>query len=347
MAKLDESNMISSIEHLGQQIDHAWKDIQSINFSPTAEIRNVVVAGMGGSGLGADVIKHLFKDQLTVPFEVVHDYTLPGYINQHTLVLLSSYSGTTEEVLACAKQAEKHTTQIMVICAGGDLSRLAEEKGYPIYKIDPKYNPSQQPRMAIGYAIFGTIGLMSKAGVLSVTDAEVGETIATVSNMVEVCKPEVSDEKNPAKMLAFSMFDKRPVLVVSDFLEGVAHTAANQHNENAKMFVDYKVLPEINHHLMEGLRFPNSNAHNHIFVFVQSKLYHQKNQLRLSLTQNIVEDNEIETLKLDLEAQSQLAQAFEMMSLFGFTSFYISMLEGINPSPIPFVDKFKAELKKT
>jgi glucose/mannose-6-phosphate isomerase len=346
IAELDKSNMLGSIEELGRQVEHAWQDLQSVSFTPSAEIRNVVIAGMGGSGLGADVIKHLFKDQLRVPLDYVHDYTLPGYVNQNTLVVLASYSGTTEEVLACAEEAEARRAQIMVIAAGGDLVALAKNKNYSAYVIDAKYNPSNQPRMAIGYAVFGTIGLLAKANIINVSDEEVAFAVQAINKVVQDNTVEVSQESNPAKALAFMMLDRRPVIAVAEFLEGAAHVTANQHNENAKAFVDYKIVPEINHHLMEGLKFPKSNATNHVFFFVQSQLYRPENSIRMQLTQKVVEENSIETMTVPLRSGSKMAQVFEMISLFSFCGFYLSMLEGIDPTPIPFVDGFKDELKK-
>ncbi len=346
ISKLDLENMMGSIEELGNQVQHAWEDLKSVTFTPKAEIKNVVIAGMGGSGLGADVIKHLFKPELKVPLDYVHDYTLPGYVNENTLVVLASYSGTTEEINSCGEQAQKKNAQIMVIAAGGDLEKLAQQNGYTIYKINPKYNPSNQPRMAIGYAVFGTIGLLSKAGIISLTDSDIQAVVATIQKQIADCKVETMGEENPAKALAFMMVDRRPVFVVSDFLEGAAHVSTNQHNENAKAFVDYKVVPEIDHHLLEGLKFPKSNATNHLFVFVQSMLYHPKNVIRMNLTQKIVDANEIDTIAIPLKAQTKIEQVFEMLTLFGFAGFYLAMLEGINPSPIPFVETFKVDLKE-
>lgn len=346
IAKLDKSNMLGSIEALGKQIRHAWDDTQKLSFTATDQIRNVVVAGMGGSGLGADVIKTLFKEVLPVPFDFVHSYTLPAYVNQNTLIILSSYSGTTEEVLACAPLAEKAKAQIMVIAATGDLERWAQEKQYTYYKINPTHNPSNQPRMAIGYAVFGMIGLLAKAGILQLEKADIDGVIATVEDVLKHNTVEVLGEENPAKALAYSMMDRKPFIVAAEFLEGAAHVATNQHNENAKALVDYKIVPEINHHLMEGLRFPKSNSSYHVFVFVNSQLYDQRVQIRMGVTQKIVDQQEIDTISVPMKAKTKLQQVFELITLFSFSGFYLSMLEGIDPSPIPFVDQFKEELKK-
>jgi glucose/mannose-6-phosphate isomerase len=346
IAKLDNSNMLGSVEALHKQLTHAWEDTQNLSFTPKAEIKHLVLAGMGGSALGADVIKTLYKDELKVPFDIVRGYTLPAYVSENTLVILASYSGTTEEVVACAQEAITKNAQVMVIAAGGTLIDLAKEHGWTYYQINPIHNPSGQPRMAIGYAVFGTICLLGKAGLLSLAKEEVDQVAATIKSTVDAGNVEVSQDLNPTKILAYTMYEKRPIYVVAEFLEGAGHVICNQTNENAKAYADYKVIPELNHHLMEGLRFPASNKDTHLFVFINSPLYNARNQARMKLTQSIVEENGIETMMLDLKSGTKLEQVFETIALVGFAGFYLSMLEGIDPSPIPFVDKFKDELAK-
>lgn len=346
IAQFDESNMLGSIEALADQVKHAWEDTRSITFSPTAEIKNVVVSGMGGSGLGADVIKQLYKSNLKVPFDTVNSYDLPGYVNENTLVVLSSYSGTTEETLSCAKDAQARHAQIMIVTAGGGLEALAKEHGYTMYKINPTHNPSNQPRMAIGYAIMGMLGLLAHAGVFELTKQDVEDAVGAILSVDEHSRVEVQQEENQAKLIAFNLIDRRGVLVASEHLVGAAHTSTNQFNENAKTFVDYKVVPEINHHLLEGLRFPGSNAVNHLFVFITSELYSQRNQARMKLTQEVVDKQNIDTLEVKMLSESKLGQVFELITLFGYANFYLAMLENIDPTPIPHVDWFKEQLKR-
>ncbi|MFH2118252.1 MAG: bifunctional phosphoglucose/phosphomannose isomerase [Candidatus Paceibacterota bacterium] len=346
IAKLDKSNMLGSIEALADQVRHAWETIQLIKFPSSGNIYNVVVAGMGGSALGADVFKHLYADQLPEPFEIYNGYNLPAYVDNETLVILSSYSGGTEETLSCAAQAKEMGAQVAVITAGGKLAEIAEQENYPTFLIDPVHNPSNQPRMAIGYAITGLIGLLVKAGLLELTDTEIEEVITTIIRTAEKLGPETAQDDNQAKILAFTSLERRPILVASEFLVGAAHAATNQFNENAKIFADFKVVPELNHHLMEGLRFPGSNALSHVFLFFNSSLYLARNQKRMKLTQEIVEQNHIDTLAVDLQASTKLTQVFELITLMAYANFYVAILEGIDPSPIPFVDQFKEELGK-
>jgi glucose/mannose-6-phosphate isomerase len=346
ITQIDKSNMLGSIEELGLQIKHAWADTRNLSLILNPPIKNVIIAGMGGSGLGGDVIKSLFKQEMTVPLDLVHDYTLPNFVNQSTLVILSSYSGTTEEILACAEDARQRQAQIAVICAGGDLADFAKKYDYPVYVINALHNPSNQPRMAIGYAVFGTIAILEKAGIIKLYDQQVDAVVNTITAQIKACTVEIEQSENPAKALAYTMIDRRPVLVVSEFLEGAAHVTANQLNENGKVFVDYKVVPEMDHHLLEGLKFPKSNSSTHVFIFVETLLLRMENILRIQLSRQIVADNEIDTIAVPLKSSSKLEQVFEMITMFSFAGFYLAMLEGVDPSPIPFVDNFKNELSK-
>lgn len=346
IASLDKSNLLGSIEALDKQIEHAWAETRKIKFSATAKIENVVVAGMGGSALGADVIKNLFKKELQVPFEIVRDYSLPGYVNEHSLVILSSYSGTTEETLACGAEVIKYKAQAMVIAAGGELIELAKANHWPYYLINPLHNPSNQPRMAIGYSIFGIFGLLEKAGMINLSPQQIQTTLEAVKQQKAACTVEVETESNPAKILAFQLIDKQAILIAPDFLAGAAHVATNQSNENAKTLTTYHVIPELNHHLLEALSFPDTIKTNSIFILIKSKLAQPINQKRVQLTGEILETMHLEKLSVDLEANNSLAQCFELICLFSFVSLYQSLLENIDPSPIPNVQAFKQALHK-
>lgn len=346
--KLDPSGALASAESLADQVKQVWQEREQVVFKSDKikSISNIVVAGMGGSALGADVVLNLFKDSLTVPMLISRDYQLPAFVNQNSLVILSSYSGNTEEILACAKAAKLKKAQIAVVSAGGELAVFAKENQYPSFLIEAKHNPSGQPRMAIGYSIMAFIVILSAANLLNFTEEQLLEVVDTINLLTEKCKVEVEQEKNQAKLLAFLSLERRPILVGAEFLEGALHVACNQFNENAKIFADYKIIPEINHHLLEGLTFPKSNPLNHFFIFFQSKLYHPRNQKRLTLTKELLEKKEIDSTIVDLETENAVTQVFELITLTSFANLYLAFLEKIDPCPIKSVDWFKAQLKK-
>ncbi len=344
IAEIDVENVLGSIQALADQIKQAWDTTQQLELNLKDPIANITVAGMGGSGLGADVVQHAYRDQLKVPFTIINDYQLPEYVNQKSLVILSSYSGNTEEVLSCAQQAQQKKAQILVITQGGKLAKLADQHEYGAYYMQTDHNPSNQPRMAVGYAIIGLIGLLNRADLISVSDKDINRAMKTVLWMMQRCRVEEAIDDNPAKTLSYTLVDRRPNLVAAEFLTGAVHVASNQFNENAKTFANFYQIPEINHHLLEGLKLPDSNQLDNIFLFFNSQDYHPQNQKRITLTQKAVSREKIESLKIELESEGKLLQVFELITLMAYTNFYLSMLNKIDPSQIPMVDWFKAQL---
>lgn len=347
LAQLDPSNVLGSIEALSDQIRQAWQDSQSCDLKLPHRPHQIVVAGMGGSGLGASVIKHLYQSELSIPLQIVNDYQLPEYVNDQTLVILSSYSGNTEETIACAQQVEEKNAMVITITAGGKLLQLAQEKHWGVYQINSLYNPSNQPRMAIGYAIIGLIGILTRLNLITVTTQEINQLAGQILIWNDIFGVESKQDQNQAKTLAFALVDRRPNLVGAEFLTGACHVASNQFNENAKTFASYYQIPEINHHLLESLELPKSNHLDNIFLFFCSSLYHQRNQQRVELTQEAVQKQGCEAIAIHLNAPTRLQQVFELITLCAYTNFYLAMLHGIDPCQIPMVDWFKKQLEQT
>ncbi len=344
--KLDKSNLLGSVEALADQIVDTLAQTQSLTVPANYKsgINNVVVSGMGGSVLASHIIKNLYKSELKVPFDVVSHYDLPSYVNENTLVILASYSGTTEETLASAKQAITKNAKIMVITGGGPLADLAKVNSWPMYQIHATFNPSNQPRLAIGYAVVGQLVLLSKAGILPDQKSELIDLTANLKEMCGQLKPE--SENNIAKNLTFSIYDKHIILVGAEHLIGAAHVFNNQLNENAKVLTSEWHLPEFNHHYMEALSFPKLAKETTVFFFFNSALYHERVQKRVLLTKNLVEQKGYETQIFLATSKTKLEQVFEVIQLGEFVAAYLPVLYGIDPSSIPNVDWFKTEMAK-
>lgn len=344
--ELDKSNVLGSIEELPNQIKDAWTEASKIEIPASYKaIKNILVVGMGGSALGSNVIKHLYKSDLTIPFEIIHHYALPEYVNSDTLVLLSSYSGTTEEVLEAANSAIEKQAKIIIIASGGKLGEIAEKNNLPYYKINPKYNPSNQPRMAVGYAIAGQLALFKSFGIIDISNEEINKVFTGLENTKKNLSPD-NTEGNTAKFLSYAAFHKIVAIISAEHLIGAAHVFNNQINENAKNLTLELEIPELNHHYMEGLSFPTSVKEDIIFIFFQSNLYHHRVIPRVTLTHQLVVNKEYPTELVTATAPTRLEQVFEIIQLGSYTNFYLAMLNGIDPSPIPTVDWFKSELAK-
>lgn len=346
--KLDRADMLGSIELLGRQVAAAFDETKKLRLPADcnpAAINKVVINGMGGSGLGAHVLKSLYAHELKIPVEIVHDYHLPSCVDKNTLVILNSYSGSTEEILASLLDAKKRGAKILVMATGGKLGALARQGELPGYIYSPRFNPSNQPRMGIGYAVMGLLGLFKKCSLIKIGDKQVNSLLKFLREADKNFCVSLQTPENIAKQAADHLMNREPVVITAEFLAGNAHIFSNQLNENAKTFASYYILPELNHHLLEGLTFPKNNSKNLFFVFLSSSLFAHKNQERLKITEAVLKRNKIEFLNYRLSSAAPLEQSFEALLFSSYVSFYLAILYGVNPADIPWVDYFKAQLK--
>jgi len=343
--KIDKENMYSSVSKLGDQIWQAWNDIAKIKLPDSCSLAtSVVIAGMGGSALGGRIIDSLIPERARTPIEVFTEYHLPNYVGKNTLVIASSYSGNTEEAVTDAKQAILKSAQLLIITTGGKLAELAKDKNIPAYIIDPRENPSQQPRMALGYSIGAILGVLARCEFVSISDEEIVQLVENIKRFTKELGIEKKDSL--AKVLAKKLHQSIPVLVASEHLVGSAHAVKNQLNEGAKTFSTLFDIPELNHHLLEGLKNPAKAKELLKFLFIESFLYTPRVQKRYPITKKVVEENGVEVISYQTKGKDKLNQVFELLVLGSFVQFYLAMLYEIDPTPIPFVDYFKKEMAK-
>jgi glucose/mannose-6-phosphate isomerase len=345
ITKLDKGNILGSIQALPEQIEQAWNEIKYLDLPHDySASKNIVVAGMGGSALGGRIVHYLEFRNLRAPVEIVTNYHLPNYVNQDTLVILSSYSGNTEETLASAYDAIKRKAKIIGIETGGKLEEILKEHNLPIYLIDPKNNPSGQPRMGLGYSIASILGILSKLRFINTTEEEIQNAIQTSEKFVKEFGVRTHSNKNIAKNLSQKLANKIPILISSEHLVGVTHAFKNQLNENSKNFSMSFEISELNHHLMEGLKYPAKSKELLRFLFFESKNYYERIEKRYAITQDVVRQNGFSFDIYKTESETKLEEVFEILILGSYISFYISSLHGIDPSPIPWVDYFKEKM---
>ncbi|MFH1207666.1 MAG: SIS domain-containing protein [Patescibacteria group bacterium] len=347
MKKLDRSNMLGSIESVGLQCQQAWSEVKKVKIPLTCRrVKNIVINGMGGSALGGHVIAAIFHKQLRVPFHVINSYTLPGWVNRDTLYVLSSYSGTTEEVLATFNEARRRHTKLLIICAGGQLAKLAKKYKIPAYIFEPRFNPCNQPRMGLGYSIIGQVALLKQCGLLSITENDFQCAVGAVHVWHKKFGAKTLLKKNPAKKLAVELAGRIPIIMAAEHLSGNAHILANQINENAKTFSAYYLLSELNHHLMEGLHFPRANRKMLHFVSLESSGYLPSMTKRFAITKKVLQKNGIKFFTYKTQGQTPLAEVMEALLFGSYANYYLALANKLDPSPILFVDYFKAALKR-
>ncbi len=346
ITKLDKGNILGSIEHLPEQIDDAWKAISGLQIPEDySKSQNIVVAGMGGSALGGRIIHSLEFKNLRAPIEIVNGYHLPNYVNENTLVILSSYSGGTEETISAMHEAIKKNAKIIGITMGGKLLETLKEKELPVYIINPSNNPSGQPRMGLGYSIASILGILSKLHFINTNDDDIKNCIETTEKFVKEFGVRTHTEVNHAKKIAEKLSRKIAVLISSEHLGESAHAFKNQLNENSKTFSMHFEISELNHHLMEGLKYPAKSKELIHFLFLDSKNYYDRILKRYPITRDVINQNGFPYEVYETSSKTKIEEVFEILVLGSYVSFYIAMLHGIDPSPIPWVDYFKKKME--
>lgn len=336
--KLDPQNTYASTDLLVQQCKEAWREINEIQINLKAsQVKNIVFCGMGASIYGALVTKALLGLEMAYPSEVISDYHLPAYVNRDTLVVLTSYSGTTEEVLSCANEAKAKDAQILVLTQGGPLADFVKENNMPAYIFDGKLNPSGVPRLGNGYSILGLVGLLNKAKIIDIEDREIENAITRLEEKL----PEIKGQS----LREFEVFqNKIPVIIAAEHLAGNAQILRNQFNETSKTFSCFYLIPDLNHHLMEGLKFPSD--HNLHFLVLNSPSYSPKVKKRVELTIDVVKENNHAIHEFTTSGQTIYDDFLEVLAYGSYLTLFLSLRYDQNPAVNPWVDWFKSELKK-
>ncbi len=339
--KLDPKDVLGSTNLFTKQCRQIHEIVEkyefATNISDLEDAKSVIFSGMGGSAYGGHVASSLFKDEITVPFYVNSDYGLPHFVNCDSLVILTSYSGSTEETLSSLKVANSINANMIGLTSGGALREALENESKDVITFDPIYNPSGQPRLGAGYIVLGTIEILRRLNLINLATNEVIEAIDEVEKNIDSIKEKAID-------LSKKIQGKIPSIFAGSIFEGNAHILRNQFNETAKSFASFHFLPEANHHVLEGLKNPKDRKLTALFL--DSNLYDSKIKKRMELTQDVVGKNNSEVLIYQTNGTTKLSQSLELLAFGGYLTFYLAILYGQDPSLIPWVDYFKEKLAK-
>lgn len=336
----------ASLDRFADQLRDGWSQARRVKL-PAAyrRVDRIAICGMGGSHLGADILRSALADQLTLPVTIVADYTLPAWVNARTLVMCSSYSGSTEETLAALKIAAQRRAKIVVVTNGGLLAKKARRLQLPLYQYQATENPSGQPRLGVAYGMMAMLMCWKKLGLVKITDAQVARLAmiaweATRRNGVKV--PAV---KNPAKQLALAWDRCIPFLIGAEWTAGNLHSLVNQIHENAKTYAEFRLLPDLNHHLLEGLR---NRAVTKQFgvLLITDRAYNKRTQFRFAITTKIIKQLGGRVVTYVPRGATPLEKAIDLLAFGGYVSWYLAAVRNVKPADIPTVNYLKAQLAK-
>ncbi len=303
-------------------------------------IVNVVVAGMGGSALAALLVKTWLKNELKLPFEVVRSYDLPAYVGANTLVIISSYSGNTEETLSALEQAEKKGAQLGIIAAGGALIDIAT--GYRIAHVAmPEH---LQPRMAVIDDLRALIALLVNFNIIGqerMDEIKASEQWLQAESLRWAA--DVPVDKNYAKQLALLAVGKTPVFYGGTLTAPVAYKWKISWNENAKNTSFWNELPEFNHNEFIGWTSHPIEKPFAIFDLV-SHLEHPQILKRFEISDRLLSGQRPKSTVINLRGETIIEQLLWGSILADFASIYVAILNGVDPTPVPLIEKLKQEL---
>ncbi len=343
--KVDSQRMIALLESFPDQIAEAERlgaacDLSRLSTPP----RSVIFVGMGGSAMAGDLMSLLGADFQTVPLEVVRSYSLPHWVGPNTLVVGLSYSGQTEETLTAFQEARRRGADVLAVTSGGQLAAFCERENLPCLRI-PNGRP---PRTALGYLFIPLLLIFHRLGIFSNLREALDECLALSRKKVQEFCLESEEAANPAKQVALKLWKRLPVFYASTHLAPVALRWKAQINENAKQHAFWNVLPEMNHNEIVGWQMSGQEAVRKYLqpVFLQDSQELPPLRRRLKITERILREKGFEVIQLKTEGRSRLARIFSLILWADFTSYYLSLLNEVDPTPISVIDSLKKQLQE-
>ena len=340
---IDSSNMHKLLKEFPLQVEEAVSIGKSVSLNIQGKnIRQIVLTGLGGSAIGGDLLRNYLHGELRIPFLVNRQYTLPAFAGRDTLVIVSSYSGNTEETNSAHREALKRRAKVLCISSGGATGKLAQAKRQALIKIPP----GLPPRTALGYSFFPLLIALTKLGLVRDKSREIAETIRLLH-----AKADEYGTPDPAGNRALQIAEQfrgrmGAVYAAGERLDGVATRWRGQMAENGKALMFGHVLPEMNHNEIVGWKNPAEPLRDLFVVFLRDKGDHRRVQRRMDLSKHIIAEHTPHIVEVWSEGVSLLARLFSLVYLGDWISYYLAILHGEDPTPVNVIDYLKEELSK-
>lgn len=340
----DQSNMLGSILAFSKQIESVFLDNQLNQLSiDKQKIDNVVVVGMGSSLIAFKIIEAVFRDNFTMPIFINNTYMLPEWVNCNSLIIISSYSGNSEETIVCAKEALNRESMIIGITTGGKLKEILKNKCDFLYLIDPsQYNPCQQPRLAIGYSLASYLQIFLRTHLIKFTLNDIKLRL-----LIQNLEKFIDDTKFHRKAFEYAkqLLEKNIHIIAADFLTGNAELFAKQLQWNAKQESSFSIIPEAAHHISESVTHPRSQRKNRVFIFLESSFLSSKAQDTISVLKNYLTKLRFHWISVSVTGETKLIQAIDMMTISALVSYYMALLYREDPTPTPGIKFYKRQMR--
>jgi len=340
--KLDPKGMMNWIKDFPYQVENAVKiGISSSIKCNSKNVQNIILTGLGGSAIAGDLLRCYLSKELKIPFIVNRHYQLPEFVSKNSLVIVSSYSGNTEETISAYKDAIKKKARILCISTGGKIEKMAQKQEHSCIKIPPGLSP----RAALGYSFFPLLVVLSRIGLIKKKENEIKETIKLLKEKSSILS-NIESPENLSLKLAEKLIGKIPVIYSSLDLEAVNLRWRGQFAENAKQLAFGHVLPEMNHNELVGWKVLTDLMKQMHVIFLLDKEDHKRIQIRESITKEILANYADGITEVHSTGKSPLARIFSLVYYGDWTSFYLAILNHEDPEPVKVIDYLKAKLAR-
>ncbi len=324
------------IDNFSKNIEEGIKISNEASIRAYDNIRNVVICGMGGSGIGGRIFKKIAEKEVEIPIETVHHYNIPSYVDENTLVIASSYSGNTEETLSCVEKAKEKGAKIIGISSGGKLQEFCRDNECDIILIPG----GQPPRTALAFSLIQLFGIFIKNKWIS---EERKNDFLSAKTLIEKEKLNIQEK---AQDLALFLYRKVPVLYGEAIMEPVLIRARQQFNENSKVLCWHHVIPEMNHNELVGWG-GGDERFAVVFFELIGDLKNKKNQKRMGITSSLISKKTPFVMKIEAKGVSIIEQFIYLIHVVDWASLYLSGKNEVDPMEIDVIDFLKEKIKES
>jgi glucose/mannose-6-phosphate isomerase len=340
--QIDTLNMLGEIDNLPDQLGLAYQLGLRHDLPEWTGFRQVVIAGMGGSAIGADLLVSYCAPLAPIPVSVHRDYGLPFFARgPETLVICSSHSGNTEETLDAFEAARKAECRIVVVSTGGELAKRAQENNIPLWTFEHK----GQPRAAVGFSFGLLLAIFQRLGWVPDHKDVVDQAIASMKRSQTYLQAHVPTPRNPAKRYAGQLMGRWVTVMGADVLTAVARRWKGQLNEVAKAGANFEFIPEANHNTLAGTMNPEETLNAHTMtIFLRAPSNHPRNRLRIESTKNALMLEGMNTDLVESRGNTPLAHMWTTILFGDYMAYYLAMCYGVDPTPVKALVEFKQAL---
>ncbi|HVA98272.1 MAG TPA: bifunctional phosphoglucose/phosphomannose isomerase [Bacteroidia bacterium] len=324
-------NMIAGFSKQLQEAIEIGKKIK-LTVAPH-EIKNVVISGLGGSGIGGTIVSELVAMEISVPVQVVKGYFIPNYVDKNTLVIISSYSGNTEETVNCMETAIQKNAKIVCITSGGKIAEIAKQNQLD-YIIIPGGMP---PRTCLGYSFTQQFFILTFFGLLK------NNFLKELENAIQLIDTNEKNIQEEAKIIAGKLKNKLPVIYSTTYNEGIAIRLRQQLNENAKILCWHHVIPEMNHNELVGW---TEKSENLAVIIFRDKNDFARNQTRIEINKKVFEKYTSTIIEIYSKGNSLIEKAIYLIHLGDWISYFVAEQKGVDAIEVNVINHLKAELGK-